>query len=218
MNECIAATCSRELRDHEIAARQLLCTPCLSRLRGWLHSIPAQMIVLREGSMQREVTGGIGRSGTKTPPLPGRLDTLTLLGPWASQPVRDHRDDQCDDVVVAETLYGWVRVVCEERRLNGPVAMTEEALAEWLGGQLSWMARRCWIDDAYAEISIMMRAIWCITRLHPQTRAVSRPCPRCQHMTLTKTDGELYTRCSQCETIHTDQELCDDAARRAAAA
>lgn len=217
MTECIAATCSRDLRDNEIAV-QLLCTPCLSRLRGWLHSIPAQMVVLREGSMQREVTGGIGRSGTRTPPLPGRLDTLTLLGPWASQPVRGHRDDQCDDIVVAETLYGWVRVVCEERRLDGPVAMTEEALAEWLDGQLSWMARQHWIDDAFEEFAIMMRAIWGITRLHPQTRAVSRPCPNvaCDKLTLIQRDWGQYVECTSCERLWTVDELNLDAVSRMA--
>lgn len=214
---CIAATCSRELRDHEQAARQLLCDPHLSQIRGWLHSIPAQMIVLREGSMQREVTGGTGRSGTKTAPLPGRLDTLTLLGPWASQPVRDHRDDQYDGVTVCEVLYGWVRVICEKRRLNGPVAMTEEALADWLGRQLGYAATQGWVGEMRDELHSMMRAIWGITALQPRTRAISRPCPRCDQLGLTQTDSEQYTRCGCCGTSYTVQELCDDAERRAAA-
>jgi hypothetical protein len=211
---CIAATCSRELRDHEIAARQLLCDPCLSQVRGWLGSIPNQMIVLREGSAQREVTGGAVRSGTKTPPLPGRLDTLTLLGPWASRPVHAHRDDQYDGLTVTEVLYGWVRVVGEERRLNGPIAMTEEALAEWLARQLGWASMKPWAGEMREELHGMMRAIWAITRLFPQTRPISRPCPRCDYLTLTHTDHDLYTRCSNCGTSYTDQELGDDAVRR----
>ncbi|MGW6946150.1 hypothetical protein ACWGHD_04405 [Streptomyces xanthophaeus] len=218
MTECIAATCDRELRDHETAARQLLCDPCLHSMRGWLASIPNQMIVLREGSMQREVSGGTGRSGTKTAPLPGRLDTINLLGPWAAQPVPGNRDDQDDTPTIAEVLYGWVRVIQEERRTDGPLAVTEEALAGWLAAQLGYAVQQPWAGEMRHELHGVMVSIWRITATAPRTHAISRPCPRCDHMTLSRTDHDLYTRCSTCGTSYTTQELGDDAIRRSAAA
>ncbi|MEV6580226.1 hypothetical protein AB0M92_18910 [Streptomyces sp. NPDC051582] len=218
MDTCIASTCTRELRDHEIAARQLLCDPCVWQLRAWLKSIPNLMIVLREGSMQREVCGAGGRSGTKTPPLPGRIDTLNLTGPAAAGPIREHIEDQCGDIPIAGVLAGWVRVVIEKRPAAPPKATTEIALAAWLTLHIGWASQQTWVREMRDEIHDAMRTIWGITRLQPQTHAVTRPCPRCDLMTLTRTDHDLYTRCSSCGTSYTGQELGDDAARRVAAA
>jgi ribosomal protein S27E len=215
VTECIAATCSRELRDPSQApSPQQICDSCIHKIKGWLRSMPNQMIVLRRGSTQRETTGGIGRSGTKTPPLPGRPDTLNLCGPWAPGTVRDDRGDQVDGPVIAETLYRWVHVTYEKRRLNGPDSLTEEALAAWLVKHVDWAARQDFAGLLRDELFALMRAIWAITLLEPKTHAVSRPCPRCEHMTMTHTDHDLYTRCSNCGTSFTSQELGDDAIRR----
>lgn len=213
---CIAATCSRELRDHEIG-HQLLCTPCCQQMRAWLTAIPNLMIVLREGSMQREAAGSIGRSGTKTAPLPGRLDTLNLLGPAATGRIDGPIEDQCGDIPIAATLAGWVQVIIEERGAKSPAQVTEVALAAWLVLHLGWASQQRWVNDMHDEIHSTMRAIWGITRLQPHTRAISRPCPRCDQLGLSRIDGDQYTRCSCCGTSYTTQELCDDAERRAAA-
>lgn len=218
MIPCIVATCNRELRDHEIATQQRLCDPCAGQLRSWLTSIPNLMIVLREGSMQREAAGSVGRSGTKTAPLPGRLDTLNLIGPAAVGRIDGPLEDQCGDIPIAATLAGWVQVIIEERGAKGPAQATEVALAAWLVLHLGWASQQRWVNDMRDEIHSTMRAIWGITRLQPRTRAISRPCPRCDYMTLTRTDHDLYTRCSTCGTSYTAQELGDDAARRSVAA
>lgn len=214
---CIASTCTRDLRDHEIAAAQLICDPCLHRMRGWLQSIPAQLFVLREGSMQRETTGGGGRSGTRTAPLPGRLDTLNLVGPAAAGTVADPHGDQCGDMPIAGILSSWVLLITEERPARPPRQQTEEALADWLVRHLGWSSTQLWVDQLHDELHAMMAAIWRITALQPRTRAISRPCPRCDQLGLSQTDGDQWTRCGCCGTSYTTQELCDDAERRAPA-
>jgi hypothetical protein len=217
MTACIAATCSRELREHEIIARQLVCDPCLNGMRATLRAIPAALIVLREGSMQRERTGETGRAGTREAPLPCRLDTLNLIGPAASGTVHDPYGDQIGQRAIVDVLGSWVRLVCEERRLNGPARYREEDLAKWLAAQLGWVSTQAFVGELAAELRDLLWAIRGIARVDVRTRAISRPCPRCELLTLARTDHDSYTRCSSCGTAWTDSELNADAEQRAAA-
>lgn len=217
---CTADHCTRELRDWELDAHMVICSPCLGQMRGWLQQIPAALVVLRDGSMQRERTGTGGRCGTRTPPLPGRLDTLNLVGPAASGTVHDPHGDQTGTQPITGVLGSWVRLIGEERRIDGPEQWTEEALAGWLLRQLGWAATQPYAAELASELRDLMWAIRGITRIRPQTRPVPRPCPRehCAQLTLTQTDGDLYIRCGACGNAYTQAELNDDAARRAAAA
>lgn len=212
---CAANTCSRQLRQPELEARQWICDPCVGQIGGWLRQMPNQLIVLREGSMQREVTGSPTRSGTRTPPMAPREDTMNLTGPAAPGDVHDPHGDQHGPLPIAATLGAWAQVICEEHqpRLNGPRIWTELTLAAWMPAHLPWAARQEWAGCLRDELFGMMRAIWGITNLRPQTRPVTRPCPRCQSLTLTKTDGDEYIRCA-CGNSWTQQELNDDAERR----
>lgn len=124
MTTCTAATCSRELHDTEHANRQTLCTPCVDTIKVWLRELPVQIIVL-EGSRERETTGASsgGRTVHRTAPLPGRADTLNLLGPaaWTDgirDPYGDARHDQHGPLSIAGVLIPWVRLITEERRWN----------------------------------------------------------------------------------------------------
>lgn len=213
---CIAAHCSRTLRDWEIDAAMLCCSPCLGRMRAQLSAIPAALVVLRDGSLQRERTGEPGRSGTREAPLPCRLDVLNLVGPAASGTVRDPHGDQVGARPVAGVLGDWVRLVCEERRIDGPDRWTEEAMAGWLTAQLGFASTQGWVGELAAELWDLTTAIRGIARVEVRTRAISRPCPRCQMMTLSRTDHDAYTRCSECGSAWTDTELCADAEQRAA--
>jgi hypothetical protein len=205
---CAAATCQRELRDYELDGGQTLCTPCVSAIRTWLHEIPLQLVVLG-GSRQRETVGGVGGRGTPTPPLPGREDVLNLIGPAAWTDVHDQHGDQHGPIPIVGTLGAWVRIVCEERRWDGPEHPTAEALALWLAAPrpLDWACRRPWAGEMRDEIWGLIRTIRGTTQLRPQCRPVPQPCPRCDSLTLTKTDHEMYTVCSTCENRFTDDEL-----------
>ena len=216
---CIVEDCTRILRDHEDAALMLICTPCLNTMRAQLSAIPAALVVLRDGSMQRERTGDASRSGTREAPLPCRMDTLNLIGPAASGTVRDPHGDQIGQRPIIDILGSWVRLVCEERRLNGPETWNEAALAGWLRGKVTWAATQPWVTELAQELWDLTRQIRGIVRVEARTRAISRPCPRqsCALLTLQQTDWDLYIRCSNCGGCWTVDELNDDAERRAAA-
>lgn len=214
---CIAEYCSRELRDHELAAQQLLCDPCVHQLRRWLAAIPAALIVLRDGSLQRERTGEPGRTGTREAPLPCRLDTLNLIGPAASSTVRDPHGDQAGAQPIVGVLGGWAKLICEERSVAGPDVWNEVGLADFLRGQATWVAGQPFAGELIDEIGSLMRVIRGIARVEVRTRAVSRPCPTCEYLTLQQQDWDRYVRCTNCGGCWTPDELNHDAARRTAA-
>lgn len=214
MTACIVETCSRDLREWEETAGMRCCTPDLNRMRAQLTAIPAALVVLREGSMQRERTGDTGRTGTREAPLPCRIDTLNLIGPAASGTVHDPHGDQIGQRPVIDVLGSWVRLLCEERRINGPARYREEDLAAFLRGHLTFAATQQWVGELAGELGDLMWQIRGIARVEVRTRAVSRPCPNCQILTLTHTDGDQYTRCSQCLGCWTDTELNDEAPRQ----
>lgn len=215
---CIVATCPRELRDWEDATSQVICTPCHDRARNILRSIPAALTVLH-GSMHRERSGESGRAGTREAPLPCRTDVLNLVGPAATGTVHDPNGDQIGQQPIAGLLGSWVRLVCEERRINGPSRYRVEDLAAWLASQLGFAATQHWGAELVSELIDLDRSLRGIMQIDVRTRAVPRPCPndRCQRLELTRTDHDAYTRCSACGTAWTDAELNHDAERRAAA-
>lgn len=218
MTACIAPRCTRDLRDWELDALMLVCTPCLNRMRAQLTAIPAALTVLRQGSMQRERTGPTSRGGTRQAPLPGRLDTLNLVGPASTRDVHDPHGDQTGQRPIIGVLGDWTRVICEERRLDGPDTWTETALAGWLAGQLGWASQQPWAGEMAGEFNDLTWAIRGIARVEVRTRAVSRPCPRCDLLTLQQQDWDRYVRCTDCGGCWTPAELNADAARRAGAA
>ncbi|GHH87879.1 hypothetical protein [Streptomyces capitiformicae] len=213
---CTAPHCSRELRAHETAAAQQLCDLCIHRARAILASIPAALVVLH-GSLQRERSGDTGRAGTREAPLPCRADVLNLVGPAASGTVHDPHGDQIGQQPIAGVLGSWVRLVCEERRINGPIRYRVEDLASWLSNQLGFAATKPWGAELVSELNDLMWQIRGIARIEIRTRAISRPCPRCQLMALSRTDHDMYTRCSGCGSSWTDAELNADAVTRNAA-
>lgn len=217
---CTAPTCARQLRDHELAAAQQLCDPCIHRARDILRSIPAALTVLH-GSLQRERSGDTGRAGTRTAPLPGRLDVLNLLGPAASGRIHDPygqaHADQCGDRPIGDVLVGWVRLVLEERRVNAPDTLHEAALADFLTAQLGWISTRDWSGELIGELRDLDRVLRGVMRIDVRTRPVQRPCPSCDLITLARTDWDRYIRCSNCGGCWTVDELNHDAERRAAA-
>lgn len=215
---CAAATCHRTMRDHELVCSQTLCDPCIDTIAAWLtEEIPRQLIVLA-ASRQRETTGSRsgGRTVHRTAPLPGRADTLNLLGPaaWADtiqDPYGDAHTDQHGPLSITGTLTPWVRLIAEQRRWNPPQVLTEQALAQWLATPrlLTWTARQPWAGDMRDELHELMRTIRNITRLRPQRRPVTQPCPRCDGLTLVETDHQLYIECTSltCERRFTRDEL-----------
>ncbi|MFE7236115.1 hypothetical protein ACFVAF_36985 [Streptomyces sp. NPDC057596] len=212
---CAATTCHRNLREHELANGQTICTPCVHVISVWLQEIPKQIIVL-EGSRQRETTGASsgGRTAYRTAPLPGRDDVLTLLGPAAwNDRVRDPygqaQHDQHGPLPIAGVLIHWVRLISEDRRWNPPAALAPQALAAWLDVPrvLDWAARQPWAGALRDDLYELMRTIRRITCLRPQRRPVPQPCPRCEDLELVETDHQLYIECGSCKAMFSREEL-----------
>lgn len=205
---CTSSTCSRLLLEAELARQQWICDRCLAGIRSWLAELPNQLIVLR-ASAQREITGSGGRTGTRTPPLPGREDVLSLIGPAAWTDVHDVHGDQTGPIPVMGTLSTWVRLICEERGWYLPGAVTEEGLAEWLAHapRLAWVSRQEWAGEMHDELLGMIHAVRGITQVRPRSRPVPQPCPRCDGLTLVETDWQTYIHCGGCEAQFTRDEL-----------
>ena len=205
----LCPACSRGLHPDELD--RWLCGACLRAVRAWLAELPAQLVVLR-GSRLRETTDGPRVAGSRTPPLPGRLDTLNLLGPCSPGDVTDPHGDQHGPLPIAGVLGSWVRLVAEDRHLEGPQRGDPEHFAAWLGPHLDWAAGQPWATELHTELQQMMRTIRGITRVRPRTRAIPRPCPSCATLALAKTDWQTYVECQACGSLYTDTELADTAA------
>ncbi|MFJ7417953.1 hypothetical protein ACIQXD_04990 [Streptomyces uncialis] len=208
---CSAPTCLRTLREHELDAGMYLCTPCVTRLHGWLASIPRLMVLL-EASRGRETTGQPSVTGTRTAPLPGREDVLNLLGPAAPGSVLDVHGDQCGDPPLLDTLGGWVRLALDESDQPAPHAWTPQRLAHWLAARTAWISAQPWSGELHDEVHGMMRVIWGITAHQPRRRPITQPCPRCDTLALSRVDGEAYTSCSACDALFSAAELAIGAA------
>ncbi|MGW7350913.1 hypothetical protein [Streptomyces sp. NPDC054784] len=206
MNEStVCVCCTRTMLPHEVG--RFACGVCERRAAAQLAELPAQLVVLR-GSRVREVGAGQRVTGSRTAPLPGREDVLNLLGPSAPGDVTDPHGDQTGDIPIAGTLASWVLLIAGERHLRGPRRGSEEQLAAWLAGHLPWACRQPWVDEMLRELGAMTAAVRGITRVRPQRRALTRPCPRCDALALVATDWQPYTECSACGGLFTDAELC----------
>jgi len=206
---CAAATCTRTLYDTELANGQTICTPCVRAIHTWLAvELPLQITVLA-GSLQRETTGQPTGRGTRTAPLPGREDVLNLIGPAAWTPVRDEHGDQTGTTPIVGTLTGWVRLICEERRWNGPETATVKAYGAWLAHPplLAWTARQEWAGEYRDELAGLMRTVRAATSVRSIQRAIKQPCPRCDSKSLSRLDGELYAECAECGSMYSPDEL-----------
>jgi hypothetical protein len=203
-------TCTRLLRETELG--QPLCGACVRAMAGWLAELPHQLVVLR-GSRQREVGEQQRVAGSRTAPLPGRLDVLNLIGPGSPGDVRDQAGDQTGPLPITTVLGSWARLITEERGLRGPRGRSEEHLADYLARHLDWAAGQPWAPELHAELQQMMRVIRSITRVRPRTKAIPRPCPRetCQALALVATDHQQYVECTACGGLYTPGELMDDA-------
>ncbi|WP_075737510.1 hypothetical protein [Streptomyces acidiscabies] len=206
---CAAATCTRTLYESEIDNGQRLCTPCIRAIHTWLTAeLPLQITVLA-GSLQRETTGQPSGRATRTAPLPGREDILNLTGPAAWTPVHDKYGDQTGTVPIIGVLTGWVRLICEERRWDGPPVTTAQAYAAWLAHPplLAWTARRPWAGEYRDELAGLMRTVRAASSVRAVRRAIKQPCPRCDGKSLSRLDHQLYAECGDCDGLFTRDEL-----------
>lgn len=144
------------------ALRGQVCDPCRADARIILLDVVDLYALLPE---HLEPVRGVGPkvSGSRTPPVPLRLDVVDLILPARNGNVHDDWHDQYGQLSVATVLDGWVRDWAEVRHEHLP-APTVVELAGWMLGRLSWACdEHPAVDECIAHLrstrAVLRRAV-----------------------------------------------------------
>ena len=177
----------------------LVCSGCKVRMRDQLAALVDEYALL-----DPRPSGGAGEkvSGTRTAPLPGRLDVLNLVGP-GSVHVTDPYGDQTGELPTAVWLEQWVRdwrdVRGQGEHLPG-TTVTE--LSAWLSFRLDWACdEHQAIDEFAAELKQQLGALRAVNRSgEPKPEPLVTPCPTCRLRALVRVNGG-DVHCQECGRI-----------------
>ena len=141
MSRCINPDCCSERQshgreDHECEPREVrdsayLCRGCRTRLERLLAELPSLHDDLGEALT----------SARRRPRGKGRSSGLNLED--AVVKARDH---------VRAWLFGWVRVVAEDRGVTLPLSEQPDTLAHWLGRHVDWLAHQPFADEVLVNL------------------------------------------------------------------
>lgn len=141
MTTCANPGCCSERHTHgkdghECAPREVrdaayLCSPCRHRMARLLSELPSLFAELEE-SLTSARRRGLAR---------GRSQGLSLED--AVVKAREH---------ISAWLFGWVRVVAEERGLVLPLSEQPDTLAHWLGRHVDWLAHQPFADEVLSNL------------------------------------------------------------------
>lgn len=207
----------------------MLPTPIVDRLRTQLDQLPELItlvhLALLPGAGRR---GARVSGGTRTAPLPCRIDVLSLVGPTATTAVHDEHGDQ-DQTPGLDLLAEWARLVIDDRqRANDWTAWARPAGHAWertvsiavklLLLHLDWATDRPYARDMADEIGRLHGRLNHATGM-PIAPPVRRRivCPGCELMTATvQDDGRC--ECGSCGLIVTGPEYVGRVVQAEAAA
>lgn len=139
----------------------LICRRCEDNLTDWLDRIPDTYallpIFISHGTAERNPDTKMTKAAEA--PAPMRLDVVDLLDErrgrrWlGTYPTEDRRG-------TLGTLESWARLVREERHIDTPASpptvLTE---ARCLVRHLLWICEQQWVDELYADIKTLNRAL-----------------------------------------------------------
>lgn len=165
----------------------MLTPHAANQLRLQLRAIPDLCEQAYE-DLEPSGTAGSGMpTGTRTPPIPARLDILSLLGPAAAGDVHDPYGDQVGDRPVSAVLSAWCELIWGYPCHSIPTAVRillnhhNEAV---LSG---------YCDDYAAEIQALYRRLSSLARTYAPPLPLR--CPRCRQLTLESDPGRGYLCC-----------------------
>lgn len=210
MSEHRCVTCA-QLRAGEprIYERANVCEGCRSRLAQLLREIMG-MHALLPAMLQPGQSQGQRVSGSRTPPLPLRVDPLDLTLPPRSAPVRDVLGDQVGHLSVATVLDQWVRDWKETLAVGDqwPGIRVVE-LTMYLRTRLPWACDgHPAIDEFAAEIRTLHRTLRVVTGLQEiRPEHLDVPCRRCDLLDLHRLPGEDRVECLSCGDLLTEEEF-----------
>jgi len=162
----------------------------------------AELYTLR-GDVVLPGPGG-GRHATPDgSPAPGRIEVMALSDPRN----RDWHDD--DDAVpdVPGTLYGYIRLIAEERNDQRlcDVPGDVPSLAGVLRRERHWIARQSWVDDYAADLHALHQVVARAVGVTMWPESIG-PCPACQAK-LFVTIGVDVVTCRHCRAEWTGVHL-----------
>jgi hypothetical protein len=206
--------CCPHLRqgDPRIYERPNVCEGCRLRLATLLAEITGNYQLLDDELAPNRVPGQ-RVSGSKSPPLPLRVDPLDLTMPaptgrqlWTRI---THPADQIGQLPVAAVLDSWVRDWLEVLNLNEshPTPLVF-FLAVWLSNRLDKACdTHAAIDDFAREIrdlAAQLRRTVGVTEVRPEHLDV--PCRRCDLLDLHRLPGQDRVECGSCGDLLTEDE------------
>lgn len=193
MNESTHCTrCPRELRDHECG--RYLCRPCEDKAAEALVGIPGRYQQLGQ-LLHRGASTGPAVSGSKTAPIPLRVDILEL---------------QLETGPILAPLQSWVRDWEHhghaELHETGPLQDQVAGACRTLRYNLRWaVEHHAAVDEFAEELASIWRTLQGVTSGERPARKIPVACP-CGHTirTTLNTRGET---CSGCGAVYGHSEI-----------
>lgn len=144
-----------------------VCESCRVRVRRELGEIPEAYARVADNIEAAQVAAGERVSGSRTPPIPVRLDALNLIGPGSEYvtglaPIQD----QIGDPTPVVALERWVRDWMESGAPGQTVPQLYVAsLVGWLLVRLDWaLDQHPAIDEFASEMNQLLRTLRGVAR------------------------------------------------------
>jgi hypothetical protein len=104
------------------------------------------------------------------------------------------------------TLISWCALIADERQLLGPRDTSPETACTFLNAHLDWASGQCWIGDMADELQDLTRTGHRLSPSQPVKHHLPAPCPSCDLLALSRTDGDAYVTCEACGRLWTEDE------------
>lgn len=161
----------------------LLCRRHYGRLARALDELPAVARWLHaSAATSRGQREEVRITGSRTPPVPVRIDVL------------DHLDQ------IAGVLASWCRLAVEEHvpAVRGPRSDDVAATAGFLCEVLPWAETRPWVDELYGEVAGLRRRAQTLAPWQRHAHHLPAPCPACGERALVLYGGAGAVTCTSC--------------------
>ncbi|HEU4543006.1 MAG TPA: hypothetical protein VFR23_17885 [Jiangellaceae bacterium] len=206
---CVCCAVYRPADEPTLPDDPPVCGSCRKRSRGELSEIPDLYALLPE-ALEPGRGASEKVSGSRTPPLPVRLEALNLLVAGSVRPIHDKYGDQIGAQPPLVILDSWARDWLSYPWCRGDLLpeLTISALTNWLLLRLDdALDNHKAIDDFAFEIHQTLRTLRGVTGSHHTGEHVGL-CPmklRDESRCATKLTVDPYlTDCIRCKTCGTE--------------
>lgn len=179
MTLCVVCPVYRPASKPRLPDFAPVCTPCRDRVKSELGQIP-DLYALIPASLEPGTGTGVKVSGTRTAPIPVRLDAINLIVAPARTigAVTGNTEDQFGPQPPIVILDLWVRdwIDTRDQGEHDPVP-TISTLTGWLANRLDWaLDHHPAVVEFAREIKATLRAIKAVTEAQRTGEYIGR-CP-----------------------------------------